>query len=130
MESATSNDPPVGSEGTCREYISSWDALEAKSAAEEVGGHMVLAHGHSSKPALSHFSRSLARFSSLLLLPLHVASLIYRSCYSLLTPVAHICRIAWSQVTPLVPEHRGVVDVESSDEESGAAEPSMGTGVV
>ena len=61
MESATSNDPPVGSEGTCREYISSWDALDLKSAAEEVGGRMVRPPGHSSKPAGSHYSLSLAR---------------------------------------------------------------------
>ena len=47
------------------------------------------------------------------------------------TPVAHICRITWSQVNPLVPEHRGVVHVESYDKKgSEAAGASMGTGVV
>ena len=46
VESATSNDPPVGSEGRCDEYISSWDALEPKLAAEEVGYRiMMLTHG-------------------------------------------------------------------------------------
>ena len=44
----------MGSAGTCHEYISSWDALEAKLAAEEVGYRMLLTHGLLS---LTHFDR-------------------------------------------------------------------------